>query len=300
MSILIDEKTTVLVQGITGREGSARTRYMLDYGTKVLCGVTPGRAGAEVHGLPVYNNVADAVKAHRRIDATVVFVPAPQLKGAVIEAIAAGIKLIVASGERVPLHDTMEMLAVARQKDARVLGPGCMGLVSTNKAALGWLGANKTYAREIFIPGPVGVMSRSGGQTSTVVWALTSHGLGITTAVHVGTEPLIGCNFPEVLPLFEADPETKACVLFGEIGTVAEEEAAEVIKEGRFTKPLVAYIAGRTLPSGMRFSHASAIIERGRGTAESKVNALRAAGVYVVDSPQEIPIVMAKILGKKS
>lgn len=174
-----------------------------------------------------------------------------------------------------------------------------MGLVSTNKAALGWLGANKTYAREIFIPGPAGVMSRSGGQTSTVVWALTSHGIGITTAVHVGTEPIVGISFAEVLPLFEADPVTKACVLFGEIGTVAEEEAAEVIKEGRFTKPLVAYIAGRALPSGMRFSHASAIIERGRGTAESKVKALRSAGAYVVDSPQEIPIQLGKLLGNR-
>ncbi len=296
MSILIDENTTVLVQGITGREGSARTRYMLDYGTKVLCGVTPGRAGAMVHGLPVYNKVADAVNEYGHVDASVVLVPAPQLKSAVLESIDAGIKLIVASGERVPLHDTMEMLAYARKKGCLVMGPGCMGLVSTNKAVLGWLGANKQYADEIFIPGPVGVMSRSGGQTSTVVWSLTSSGLGISTAVHVGTEPIIGFNFPEVLPLFEADPATKACVLFGEIGTVAEEEAAEVIQSGKYTKPLVAYIAGRSLPSGMRFSHASAIIERGRGTAESKVKALRAAGVQVVDSPQEIPLVMKKIL----
>jgi succinyl-CoA synthetase alpha subunit len=296
MSILVDEKTRVLVQGITGREGSARTRYMLDYGTKVLCGVTPGRGGTEVHGLPVYNTVADAVKQHGQIDASVIFVPALQLKPAVYEAIDAGIKLINASSERVPLHDNMEMQAYVRQKGTRLLGPGCMGILSTGKAVLGWVGASKDFADEIFKPGPVGVISRSGGQTGTVVWVLTSNGLGITTAIHVGTEPIIGTNFAEVLPYFEADPETKAVVLFGEIGTVAEEEAAEVIKERRFTKPLVAYIAGRALPTGMRFSHASAIVERGRGTAESKVKALKEAGATVVDSPQEIPGAVKKLL----
>jgi len=269
MSILIDANTRVLIQGITGREGSARTKYMLDYGTRVICGVTPGRGGVEVHGIPVYNSVEEAVRKEGTIDASVVFVPAPQIKKAVVEAIEAGVKLIVASAERVPLHDNMEMLAHARMRGTRIIGPGSMGLVSPEKAALGWLGATKEFASKLFKPGPVGVMSRSGGQTGTVVWVLTSAGIGISTAVHIGTEPLIGSSFPEILPLFEADDETKAVVLFGEIGTVAEEEAAEIIKEGKFTKPLVAYIAGKAMPSGMRFSHASAIIERGRGTAES-------------------------------
>ena len=298
MAILVDENTTVLVQGITGREGSARAKYMLDYGTKVLCGVTPGRGGNEVHGLPVYNNVGEAVKAHGQIDASVTFVPAPQIKSAVTEAIEAGIGMVIAPAERVPQHDALEMIALARQKGAQLFGPGCMGFVSTGKAAVGWLGATKEFADEIFKPGPVGVLSRSGGQTGTVVWSLTSAGFGITTAVHIGTEPVIGTHFAEVLPLFEEDEATKAVVMFGEIGTVAEEESAEVIQEGRFTKPLVAYIAGRSMPSGMRFSHASAIIERGRGTAESKVKALQAAGAYVVESPQQLAPTLAKLLKK--
>ena len=296
MAILIDENTNVLVQGITGREGSVRTRFMLDYGTKVLCGITPGRGGAEVWGVPVYNSVKEATEAHGQIDASVTFVPGPQVKEAVIEAVEAGVKFIVVPAESVPLHDSLEMITSARRKEVHLLGPGSLGLLSAEKAAMGWLGGAEEFAKEIFKPGPVGVMSRSGGQTSTVVWSLVTAGIGITTAMHVGAEPIVGLNFAEALPLFEEDKETKAVVLFGEIGTVAEEEAAEVIREGRFSKPLVAYIAGRTLPSGMRFSHASAIIERGRGTAESKIKALEAVGVYVVERPQEIAITLAKIL----
>lgn len=296
MAILIDENTTVLVQGITGREGSIRTRFMLDYGTKVLGGVTPGRGGGEVWGLPVYNSVKEAVEAHGPIDASVTFVPGPQVKNAVIEAIEEGVKFILIPAERVPLQDSLEMIALARKRGSRILGPGSLGLLSVGKAAMGWLGGSEEFAKEIFKPGSIGVMSRSGGQTSTVVWSLTSAGVGITTAIHVGSEPVVGLSFAEILPLFEDDEETKAVVLFGEIGTVAEEEAAGVVKEGRFSKPLVAYIAGRTLPAGMRFSHASAIIERGRGTAESKVKALEGVGSHVVEHPQEIATTLARIL----
>jgi len=296
MAILIDEDTTVLVQGITGREGSARTRFMLDYGTKVMCGVTPGRGGGEVWGVPVYNSVAEAIKAHGQINASVTFVPGPQVRPAVIDAIKAGVKFIVVPAERVPLHDSLDMIALAREKGTRLLGPGSLGLLSVGKTAMGWLGGSEEFAREIFKPGPVGVMSRSGGQTSTVTWSLMGAGLGVTTAMHVGAEPIVGLSFAEILPLFEEDKETKAVVLFGEIGTVAEEEAADVVRDGMFTKPLVAYIAGRNLPSGMRFSHASAIIERGRGTAESKVKALESVGACVVDRPQEIATTLSKIL----
>lgn len=296
MAILIDENTRVLVQGITGREGSARTRFMLDYGTKVLGGVTPGRGGSEVWGTPVFNSVKEATREFGSIDASVTFVPGPQVKDAVVEAIESGIRFIVVPAERVPLHDSLEMIALARREGARILGPGSLGLLSPEKTAMGWLGGAEEFAREIFKPGPVGVMSRSGGQTSTVVWSLDKAGIGVTTALHVGSEPIVGLSFAEILPLFEEDEETKAVVLFGEIGTVAEEEAAEVIKEGRFTKPLVAYIAGRTLPAGMRFSHASAIIERGRGTAESKVKALAEVGAHVAEHPQEIATTLAKIL----
>lgn len=296
MAILMDENTKVLVQGITGREGSARTRFMLDYGTKVLGGVTPGRGESEVWGVPVFNSVKEATKEFGPVEASVTFVPGPQVKEAVIEAIEGEIKFVLVPAERVPLHDSLEMIALARKREARILGPGSMGLVSAAKASMGWLGGTVEFAREIFKLGPVGVMSRSGGQTSTVVWSLMSAGIGITTAIHVGAEPVLGLSFAEILPLFADDEETKVVVLFGEIGTVAEEEAAEVVKEGKFTKPLVAYIAGRSLPAGMRFSHASAIIEGGRGTAESKVKALAEVGAHVVDRPQEIATTVAKIL----
>jgi len=296
MAILVDENTRVLIQGITGREGSARARFMSDYGTRVLGGVTPGRGGSEVWGIPVFNSVEEATKVLDPIDASVTFVPGPQVKNAVIEAIEAGIKLILIPAERVPLHDSMEMIALARKGGSRLIGPGSLGFLSAGKAAMGWLGGSGEFAQEIFQPGPVGVLSRSGGQTSTVVWSLMSAGIGITTAIHVGAEPILGSSFAELLPLFDDDKETKAVVLFGEIGTVAEEEAAEVVKEGRFTKPLVVYISGRTLPAGMRFSHASAIIEGGRGTAESKVKALEEVGAFVVESPQQIATTIAKIL----
>ena len=193
-------------------------------------------------------------------------------------------------------HDILEMVAHARKKGSRIVGPGSLGLISPEKAAMGWLGGSGEFAREIFRPGPVGVMSRSGGQTSTVTWSLMKAGIGITTGVHIGAEPIVGSSFAELLPLFEKDRDTKAVVLFGEIGTVAEEEAAGVIREGLFTKPLVAYISGRTLPKGMRFSHASAIIEGGRGTADSKVKALESVGAKVVESPQQIATTIAAIL----
>jgi succinyl-CoA synthetase alpha subunit len=271
---------------------------MVDYGTKILCGVTPGRGGSNVWDVPVYNTVAEAVQAHGPLDASVVFVPGPQVKDAVFEALEAGIKFLVIPAERVPLHDSLKIIALARRKNARILGPGSLGIVSAGKALLGWIGGTEEFAREVFKPGPLGVMSRSGGQTTTVAWDITQSGSGITTAVHVGAEPVVGLPFAEMLPLFEKDPQTEVVVMFGEIGTVAEEEAAEVVKEDRFTKPLVAYIAGRSLPAGVRFSHASAIIERGRGTAESKIRALQEVNAHVVDRPQEIAATALKILKK--
>jgi len=297
MAILLDEKTTVLIQGITGREGSLRTKFMRGYGTKVVAGVTPGRGGSEVWGVPVYNTVEEAWEGHGPIDASVTFVPGPVVKDAVLEAIEAGIKLIIMPVERVPLHDILEMMALAKERGTRILGPGSIGIISPGKAAAGWLGGTAERAREVFVPGPVGVMSRSGGQASTLPWALKLAGLGVSTALHIGTEPVVGLSFAEILPLFEEDQETKVVAMFGEIGSTYEEEAAEVIREGKFTKPLVAYIAGAWAPAGMRFSHASAIIERGRGTAESKIKALREAGAHVVDRPEELAPTLAQVLG---
>lgn len=298
MAIILDEKSTVLIQGITGREGTARTRFMSEYGTKVVAGVTPSRGGAEVWGVPVYDTVEEAWNKHGPIDASVTFVPGPLVKNAVLEAIDGGIKIVIMPVERVPLHDIMEMLAYARKKDVKIIGPGSFGIISPGKAVAGWIGGSEEMAREVFRPGFVGVMSRSGGQTTTVCWVLTQEGLGISTALHIGSEPLVGTSFAELLPLFEEDKETQAVAMFGEIGSVAEEEAAEVIKEGIYTKPLVAYIAGAAAQAGIRFSHASAIIERGRGSAKSKVKALRKVGAHVVDNPHQIAPTLKKVLDR--
>lgn len=296
MAILLDEKTTMLVQGITGREGTARTRFMVDYGAKVIAGVTPGRGGTQVWRVPVYNTVEEACKEHGLIDASVTFVPGPAVKEAVMEAINGGIRTVVMPVERVPLHDILEMISYAKQKSVTIIGPGSLGIISPDKAVAGWIGGSEELARTVFKPGPVGVISRSGGQTTTVCWAITQAGLGESTAVHVGAEPIVGMSPAELLPLFEKDEETQAVAFFGEIGTVAEEEAAEIIKAGKFTKPVVAYISGASAQPGVRFSHASAIIERGRGSAQSKIKALTEACVQVVNMPAEIAPTLKSIL----
>ena len=298
MAILLDENTSMLVQGITGREGTARTRFMRDYGTKVVAGVTPGRGGSEVWRVPVYNTVKEAVEDHGTIDASVTFVPGPIVKNAVMEAIDGGIKTIVMPVERVPLHDILKIVSYAKKHDAKIIGPGSLGVISPDKAVAGWIGGSEENARKVFKPGPVGVISRSGGQTTTVCWAITEAGLGESTAVHVGAEPVVGMSPAELLPLFEKDDQTQVIAFFGEIGTVAEEEAAEIIKAGKFTKPMVAYISGASAQPGVRFSHASAIIERGRGSAESKIKAFNEANVQVVDRPALIPPALKKILKK--
>lgn len=296
MSILLDQDTRVIIQGITGREGSLRTAFMKGYGTQVIAGVTPGRGGEEVLGIPVYNTVREAVKKHGTIDGSVTFIPGPALKDAVLEAIDAGIKLIIPPVERVPMHDILEMVAVAERENVRLLGPGCIGIISSGKAAMGWLGGNEEWAKILFQPGPIGVISRSGGQSGTVPWVLKVAGFGISTCVHMGTEPILGQSMSDILPLFEEDEQTKAVAVFGEIGGTLEEEAAETVASGKFTKPLVAFIAGAWAPEGMRFSHASSIVERGKGSAKSKIAALRGAGAHVVDSPDEIAPTIKKLI----
>ena len=298
MAILLDENTSVLIQGITGREGRARTRFMMAYGTRVVGGVTPGRGGREIHGVPVYDTVQEAWERHGSIDASVTFVPGHVVKDAVLEAIRAGIKHVFMPVERVPLHDCLEMIAYAQEAGTRIVGPGSFGVISPGKSVAGWIGGTEAFANEMFPPGHVGIISRSGGQTTTLAWTIGQMGLGISTAIHIGSEPVVGTTPAELLPLFEEDEQTHSVALFGEIGTVAEEEAAEVIQQGRFTKPLVAYVAGAGIRPGMRFSHASAIVERGRGSAESKIRALRGAGAYVVDQPQEFASRLASLLRK--
>jgi succinyl-CoA synthetase alpha subunit len=296
MAILIEKNTTVLVQGITGREGSTRTIFMKGYGTKVVAGVTPGRGGEEVSGIPVYNTVEEAIRNKGPIDASVTFVPGPDLKDAVLEALDGEIKFIVMPVERVPLYDILEMMAYTKLKGARLLGPGSIGIISPGVAAVGWLGGTPEFAKRVFVPGPVGVMSRSGGQSATVPWAIKEAGLGVSTVLHIGTEPVVGQSFGDILPLFEEDNDTKAVAIFGEIGGTNEEEAAEAVKQKKFTKPLVIYVAGAWAPEGMRFSHASSIIERGKGSAKSKIASLKEAGVHVVDRPDEIAPTLKRLL----
>jgi succinyl-CoA synthetase alpha subunit len=301
MAILIDENTRMLIQGITGRFGQGVARRMIEVGSKVVVGVTPGRGGQSVWGVRVYNTIKEALEAVGPVDAAVAVVPGPEAKGAVIEAFEAGIKTVLMRVERVPLHDSLEIIAHARKHGIRLIGPGSAGVVSPGKASFGGLGGfigSSDLPKIAFKPGRIGVVSRSGGQTSTISWVVCSAGFGISTAIHLGSEPVLGTTLAEVLPLFQGDGETDGVVYFGEIGTVMEEEACDVIRAGGYTKPLVAYIAGKGLPAGLRFSHASAIVEGGRGTAEGKIKALKEVGATVVDRPDELGPALKKVFGK--
>jgi succinyl-CoA synthetase alpha subunit len=289
MSILIDQTKRVLVQGITGREGLARTKLMVGYGTKVIAGVTPGRGGQEVEGIPVYDTVEEAWEATGPLDTSVLFIPAPLVKSAALEAIDAGVKLLVIVPDRVPIYDVLAIAKRAKTAGAKFVGPNTLGVLSPDKAVLGMMGGRAASARSWFFPGPVGISSRSGGITSSMAYYLAREGIGATTLVHVGGDAVVGLPHPEVMKLFEQDPETKAVVMFGEIGTSQEERVADLIEEGAFTKPLIAYIGGKAAKSGTRFSHAGAIVEGGRGTYEGKVERLRQVGATVVESFMDLP-----------
>jgi succinyl-CoA synthetase alpha subunit len=301
VAIIVDENTRMLIQGITGRFGQNVARRMIEVGSKVIAGVTPGRKGESVWGVPVFNTAKEAIGAVGPIDASVVVVPGPEAKGAVIEIFNEGIKTVLMRVERVPLHDTLEIIAYAKKAGIRLIGPGSAGIVSPGRASFGGLGGfigSSDLPKIAFRPGRIGVISRSGGQTSTLSWAVCQAGFGISTAIHLGSEPILGTTFAELLPFFQKDEGSDGVVYFGEIGTVMEEEAAEIIKEGDYRKPLVAYIAGKGLPPGLRFSHASAIVEGGRGSAEGKIKALREVGAHVVDRPEEIGAAVKKVFGK--
>ena len=299
MAILIDEKKRVLVQGITGREGRARTRLMREYGTNVVGGVTPGKGGQNVLGVPVFNTPQDAVNSLGNIDVSVVFVPAAGVKEAAISAIEAGIKLAVLVPDRVPVWDAMEIAAAAKANDARFLGPNTLGALSPGKAVVGMIGGRAESARQWFKPGVpkgVGVISRSGGMASSTGYYIGQAGVRLSTIVHIGGDAVIGIRLPDAALMFEADPLTEAIVIFGEIGSSQEEELAQLIAEGRITKPVIAYIGGKAAREGTRFSHAGAIIEGGRGTHAGKVKALREAGATVVDGFGELPDAVVTIL----
>ncbi|KUO64817.1 MAG: hypothetical protein APF84_18815 [Gracilibacter sp. BRH_c7a] len=296
MGILINKNTKVIVQGITGREGSVRTKYMKDYGTKVIGGTSPGKKGEVVHDIPVYNTVKEIANDQGEIDFSVIFVPGSILKTAVFEAADAGVKNIIPCVEGTPIHDIMEMVAYCKLKGARLLGPGSIGIITPGEAVVGWLGGNVEWANKFFQKGNIGVFSRSGGQSGTIPWVLREGGFGISTVVHTGTEPVLGTSMADLLPMFEADPDTKGVAVYAEIGGSQEEECAEVIAAGQFTKPFVIYVAGAWAPEGQRFSHASNIVERGRGSAKSKMDAITQAGGFVAQTPTDIPIIMKEQL----
>jgi succinyl-CoA synthetase alpha subunit len=298
MSILIDQSKRVLVQGITGREGRARTRLMKEYGTHVVAGVTPGKGNQEVDGVPVFDTVKEAWETVGLIDTSVLFIPAPIVKSAALEAIDAGIKLLVIVPDRVPIYDVLEIADAAKRSGAIFVGPNTLGVLSPGKATLGMIGGRAASARSWFFPGPVGITSRSGGITSSIAYYLAQKGIGATTLVHVGGDVVVGLPHPEVVKLFQADPETKAIVMFGEIGGSQEEQVADLVESGEVSKPIIAFIGGKAAKSGTRFSHAGAIIEGNRGTHEGKVKRLREVDVTVVEAFGELPQATAVVLKK--
>jgi len=288
MAILVDKNTRLVVQGVTGREGEFHTRQTLEYGTQVVAGVTPGKGGqfACDGRVPVFDTVREAVEA-TGANTSVIYVPAPFAPDAIIEAADAGLGLVVCITEGIPVNEMIRVKAYLDMKGVRLIGPNCPGLLTPGQAKVGIMPGH------IAMPGPVGVVSRSGTLTYEVVYALTALGIGQTTCVGIGGDPIIGTRFVDVLALFEADPETKAVVLIGEIGGNDEEVAARFIAE-RMTKPVVAFIAGRTAPPGKRMGHAGAIIEGGTGTAAEKIAALEAAGVRVAEHPEQIARMVAE------
>lgn len=282
MAVIIDRNTRVIVQGITGSQGQFHTGQMLAFGTNIVGGVNFRKAGQEVHGVPVFATVHEAVEK-TGANASVMFVPAPGVKDAAFEAIHAGIKVLVLIPEHVPTQETMEIMAYAERHGVRVIGPNTFGIVSPGEKVKMGIMPNHIYK-----PGPVGIVARSGTLSYEIAYNLSNSGLGQTTVIGMGGDRVIGTNFVDALELFNADPATEAIVMVGEIGGIQEELAAEYIKE-HVRKPVVAYLAGKSAPPGKRMGHAGAIIEGNRGTYESKVEALTAAGVKVAALPWEIP-----------
>jgi succinyl-CoA synthetase alpha subunit len=289
MSILINEETKVLVQGITGRDGAFHTAKMKDYGTNIVGGVSPGKGGSDVGGIHVFDTVEDAVNA-TGADASVIFVPAPFAADAIIEASYAGVKLVVCITEGIPVQDMMKVSHVLKQNGTNMIGANCPGLITPDECLIGILPGM------IFKKGNIGLISRSGTLTYEVVNLLTESGLGQSTCVGIGGDPVSGLYFIDLLEMYENDPETDAVVLIGEIGGDAEEQAAAYIKEN-MTKPVVAFIAGQSAPPGKRMGHAGAIISSGSGTAEEKIKAFNEAGVPVANEPGKIPQLVKEKLG---
>jgi len=304
MSVLLSKDTTFIVQGITGREAVNLTRECLDYGSKVVGGVTPGRKGREVHGVPVFDTVAQAVEHHGGpIDGSVVTVPPAFTKDAVLEAIENGIKLIVVVTERVPRGDVAQMVELAELRGARIIGPNCLGLIVPEVCKMGGIGGPAKDAAKAYAPGPVGVMSRSGGMTTEISSSLTQAGLGVSTAVSIGGDAIIGSTYAELMPYFEADEQTRAIVIYTEPGGRMEAQLAEWVAENDSRLPIVAFMAGKFMDDeemkGMSFGHAGTIVEGVEDTATEKIARLEAAGIRVVERIDEIPDAVKEKLGSE-
>ena len=291
MSIFIDQNTRVCVQGITGKEGSFWTRHMIDLGTQVVCGVTPGKEGQLIEGKPVYNSVKKAVE-HHQIDASMLFVPPRLTKDAVMEALNAGIKKIVTIADGIPLHEMVLIRQAAKEHNALVVGGNTSGVISPK---LAMMGSFPHWIERVYKKGNIGVMTRSGSLTNEVTAMIVEAGYGVSTLVGVGGDPVPGTRFAEFLPLYEKDPETEAVVIIGELGGTMEEEVAEAMKNGSFTKPVVAFLGGRTAPKGQKMGHAGAIISGGKGSVEDKIKALTEAGGLVAERPRLVGKLLEKL-----
>lgn len=300
MSILINQNTRLAVQGITGREASMIVSHTLAYGTNIFAGVTPGKGGQHVQGVPVYDTVAEAVKKHD-INASLIVVPPAFALDAVLEAISSGIKLIVVTTENIPQHDAVKLLYAARKKNVTIIGPNTVGMINPkDRIKMGSIGGDRP--ERCFVPGNVGVISRSGGMTAETSWMVKRAGFGVTTSIGIGGDSLIGTKIKDLLVLFEKDNETEAVVTFSEPGTSFEEDAAQLLKEGGFTKPLISFVAGKfteSMPEGTVFGHAGAMISGNTGRPSLKMKALKDSGAHVVEKYDDIISALQTVLGAK-
>ena len=299
MSILITKDTTFIVQGITGREAVNLTRENLDYGARIVGGVTPGRAGRDVYGVRVYDCVRDVIAAEGRVEGSVVCVPPAFTRDAVFEALENGILLIVVVTENVPRGEVAQMVELAGLRGARIIGPNCLGIIVPDEVKMGGIGGPAANTRQAYSAGPVGIMSRSGGMTTEIASTLTAAGIGQSTAVSIGGDAIIGSSYAELMPLFEADPRTQAVAIYSEPGGRMEAELADWVREHRSRLPIVAFMAGRFMDEmqGMRFGHAGTIVEGREDTTAAKIERMRAAGIEVVERIEEIPVAIGRKLG---